>query len=470
MTLADIGIYGLGVMGFNLGRNIQRNGFKLAVYNRTPERVQAFVEQESTGPRPEAAGSLEELVSLLARPRKLLLMIPAGDPVDQAIEDLRSLLEPGDILIDGGNSYFLDTERRSEDLSEAGIEFVGLGVSGGEEGALWGPSLMPGGSRQAYQELLPILEKIAARAEDGQPCVAYLGPRGAGHYVKMVHNGIEYADMQLIAEAYDLLHRGAGISIDDLQQEFERWNQGVLKSYLVEITARVLKKIDSESGNPLVEMILDEAEQKGTGKWTSQNALDIGAPVPTISAAVHARILSAQKDERVKASRELHGPDKLTLDDGHGFLSAVENALYVSKVLAYAQGMTMLRVASQEYGYHLNLAEIARIWRAGCIIRADLLNDIMRAFQKQPDLINLLLDPVFKGVLHSHQAALRDVVQTAVRLGIPVLGMSSALGYYDSYRSQRLPANLIQAQRDYFGAHTYRRLDREGTFHTEWDD
>ena len=470
MVLADIGIYGLGVMGFNLGRNIQRNGFKVAVYNRTPERVQAFVEQESAGPRPAGARTLEELVSLLARPRKLLLMIPAGDPVDHAIRDLRPLLEPGDILIDGGNSYFLDTERRSEDLSESGIEFVGLGVSGGEEGALWGPSLMPGGSPQAYQELLPILEKIAARAEDGQPCVSYIGPRGAGHYVKMVHNGIEYADMQLIAEAYDLLHRGAGFSTADLQQEFERWNQGVLKSYLIEITARVLKKIDSESGNPLVEMILDEAEQKGTGKWTSQNALDIGAPVPTISAAVHARILSGQKDERMQASRELHGPDKMRVDDENGFLSAVADALYASKVLSYAQGMTMLRVASQEYDYHLNLAEIARIWRAGCIIRADLLNDIMRAFQKQPDLTNLLLAPVFKGVLHSHQAALREVVQTAVRLGIPVLGMSSALGYYDSYRSQRLPANLIQALRDYFGAHTYRRLDREGTFHTEWDE
>jgi 6-phosphogluconate dehydrogenase len=469
MTQADFGIYGLGVMGFNLGLNIQRNEFRIAVFNRSPGKVREFVEQAAPGLPPLGAGSLAEFVSLLKRPRKLLLLIPAGDAVDAAIADIKPLLEPGDILIDGGNSFFMDTERRSRELAEAGFEFVGMGVSGGEEGALWGPSLMPGGSHEAWQALQPILSKIAARAEDGSPCVAHIGPRGAGHYVKMVHNGIEYADMQLIAEAYDLLHRGVGLPIAALRDVFSTWNEGVLKSYLIEITAKVLTKVDDESGQPLVEFILDEAGQKGTGRWTGQNALEIGAPTPTIDAAVHARILSSLKEERVAASQVLHGPLVNFKGDQIAMVVAVEDALYASKILSYAQGMAMLRIASKEYDYGIDYGEIARIWRAGCIIRAELLNDIMAAFQRKLDLPNLMLDQAFIQAIKKRQDALRKVVATAVELGVPVLAMSSALAYYDSYRSQRLPANLIQAQRDFFGAHTYHRVDKEGSFHTEWE-
>jgi len=469
MTQADFGVFGLGVMGFNLGRNVQRNGFQVAVFNRSPGKVAEFVEKQAPGPVPIGARSMPEFIKSLKRPRKILLLIPAGDPVDAAITEIKPLLQSGDILIDGGNSFFLDTDRRCRELAGAGFDYVGMGVSGGEEGALWGPSLMPGGSPEAWQELEPILSKIAARAEDGVPCVAPMGPRGAGHYVKMVHNGIEYADMQLIAEVYDLLHRGVGISIAELQEVFSNWNQGILKSYLIEITAKVLAKRDDESGQPLVDMILDEAGQKGTGKWTGQNALDIGAPVPTISAAVHSRILSSLKKERVAASRVLNGPGEPFTGDRTAITAACQDALYASKILSYAQGMAMLRIASQEYDYALEYGEIARIWRAGCIIRAELLNDIMAAFRRNADLPNLLLDEAIIQALHSRQAALRHVVSTAVASGIPVLGMSSALAYFDSYRSQRLPANLIQAQRDYFGAHTYHRVDREGTFHTEWD-
>ncbi len=469
MDKADIGVYGLGVMGFNLGRNLQRNGFRVAVHNRSPEKVRAFVEQLAPGAKPIGAGSLAELVGALSRPRRLLLMIPAGAAVDQAIDELLPLLETGDILIDGGNSYFQDSDRRSQMLGARGIEFVGMGVSGGEEGALWGPSLMPGGSAEAWQSLEALLTAVAAKAEDGAACVAHIGPRGAGHYVKMVHNGIEYGDMQLIAEAYDVLRRALGLSAAELSHIFTGWNQGELRSYLIEITARVLAKVDEDTGAALVDVILDEAEQKGTGKWTAQNALEIGAAVPTIDAAVYSRILSALKAERVKASRILTIPAQAYNGDPAGLISAVGDALFASKVLSYAQGMAMLRTASQEYDYGLALDELARIWRAGCIIRADLLNDIAAAFRQEPDLPNLLLSPYFREVLEQRQAALRTVVITAVQMGVGVPAMSASLAYLDTYRSERLPANLIQAQRDFFGAHTYRRIDKAGVFHTRWE-
>jgi 6-phosphogluconate dehydrogenase len=395
-------------------------------------------------------------------------MVPAGPQVDRAIAHLKPYLEPGDILIDGGNSFFLDTERRSLALETEGFNFIGAGVSGGEEGALWGPSLMPGGQRAAWEAIAPIFRSIAAKAEDGQPCVEYIGPRGAGHYVKMVHNGIEYGDMQLIAEIYDLLHRGLRLSSSELQMIFSEWNTGELQSYLIEITADIFSKTDRETGLPLVDQILDEAQQKGTGKWASQNALDIGAPIPTINAAVESRILSSLKSQRIHASRVIHGPAVDYQGDRQHLVDAARQALYASKITSYAQGLALLRIASEEYHYNLRLDEIAKIWRGGCIIRAGLLGDIMAAYQRDPALVNLLLDDTFRIAVESRQRAWRFVVQTAVGLGIPVLALGASLAYFDSYRSERLPANLTQAQRDYFGAHTYRRIDRDGVFHTEW--
>ena len=464
-----IGIVGLGVMGHNLALNMERNGFPVAGYDLDAVKTKAFLEGPGAGKNIIGVDSPAALMAALEKPRRILLMVPAGAPVDSAITQLKPLLEPGDILMDGGNSFFLDTERRNKALEVEGFNYIGTGVSGGEEGALWGPSIMPGGQRQAWEATAPIFRAIAAKAEDGQPCVEYIGPRGAGHYVKMVHNGIEYSDMQLIAEIYDILHRGLGLSSRELHTIFAEWNTGELKSYLIEITAAIFEKIDAETGRPVVDLILDEAQQKGTGKWTSQNALDVSAPIPTINAAVESRILSGLKAQRVTASRVIRGPKPEYKGNRARLIDAARQALYASKITSYAQGLGLLKIASEDYQYNLNLSEIAKIWRAGCIIRACLLGDIMSAYARDPALTNLLLDETFRAAVESRQGAWRFVVQTAVGMGIPALALSASLAYFDAYRSERLPANLIQAQRDYFGAHTYRRVDREGTFHTEWN-
>ncbi len=462
----QLGLIGLAVMGQNLVLNMERNGFSVAVYNRTSSVTQEFISSHP-GKKLTACYSVVDLVAAVERPRRIMLMVKAGDPVDQVIEQLRPLLEPGDLIIDGGNSFFKDTERRAASLEAVGLRYIGTGVSGGEEGALWGPAIMPGGQPEAYALIEPVFRAIAAQAE-GQPCVTYIGPRGAGHYVKMVHNGIEYGDMQLIAEAYDIMHRALGLSSQELHDIFAEWNRGELKSYLIEITRDIFTVNDSETGAPLVDVILDEAQQKGTGKWTSQNALDLGAPIPTINAAVESRIISAYKAERVAASAQLNGPAGTFSGSKQALIEDVRAALYAAKICSYAQGMALLKAASEEFKYDLQYGKIAAIWRGGCIIRAVFLNDITAAFERNPNLTNLLLDPYFKEALLSRQAALRRVVQTAIGLGIPCLAFSSALAYFDAYRSARLPANLTQAQRDYFGAHTYRRIDREGSFHTEW--
>jgi 6-phosphogluconate dehydrogenase len=466
MSTSQIGLIGLAVMGENLALNIEEKGFPIAVFNRTVARVDEFVARHP-GKRIQGCRSLPELAAALERPRRIILLVKAGEAVDAMIAALRPHLEPDDILVDGGNSWFQDTERRGRELAEAGIRYVGMGVSGGEEGARHGPSLMPGGPREAYERLSPILSRIAAQVADG-PCVTYIGPGGAGHYVKMVHNGIEYGDMQLIAEAYDLLRHQGGLDAPALHQVFARWNSGELQSYLIEITADIFTRIDEATGRPLVDVILDTAGQKGTGKWTSQNALDVGAAIPTINAAVEARILSSLKSERAAASLVLRGPEPAPVRDRQAFIDAVGQALYAAKACSYAQGMSLLRLASAEHDYDLNLAEIARIWKGGCIIRAALLDKIQRAFQRNPGLPNLLVDEAFRTEIAVRQDPWRSVVSQAVAAGIPCLAMSDSLGYYDMYRRERLPANLIQAQRDYFGAHTYQRIDREGTFHTEW--
>jgi len=463
----QFGVIGLAVMGQNLALNMESHGYSVAVYNRTAERTREFAETRTAGKRIVPTYTLEEFVQALERPRRILLMVKAGKPVDEVIQQVAPLLDKGDLLIDGGNSFFQDTERRSAQMTEAGLLYIGTGISGGEEGALKGPSIMPGGQPEAYALVEAMFQSIAAKV-DGDPCVSYVGPRGAGHYVKMVHNGIEYADMQLISEAYDILHRGLGLSAAELRDIFAEWNKEELSSYLIEITANIFGKMDPDTGKPLVEVILDEAEQKGTGKWTSQNALDLGVPTPTINSAVEGRLLSAYKSERVVASRVLAGPRPAFRGDRAAFVQDVRRALYASKICAYAQGMALLRAASREYGYNLRLAELARIWRGGCIIRARLLGRIREAFTRDPDLPNLLLDAEFKEAVESRQESWRRVIQTAVEMGIPCAAMSVSLAYFDAYRSERLPANLLQAQRDYFGAHTYKRIDKPGVFHTEW--
>jgi 6-phosphogluconate dehydrogenase len=460
-TKYALGILGLGVMGRSLAQNFARNGYPPIGFDLNPHLPEDFHEK--------ATNSVKELVASLTPPRVCFLMVPAGAPVDGAIASLKPYLEKGDLIIDGGNSFFVDTERRVKELTQDGLNFIGMGVSGGESGALWGPSMMPGGSPAAWPRVKAMFTAISAKAEDGEPCVAWMGSGGAGHYVKMVHNGIEYGDMQLIAEVYDLLHRGAGLSNAELAKIFAEWNTHELRSFLIEITAKILTRIDPSTGKELVDFILDEAAQKGTGKWTSQTALDTGAPIPTINAAVESRLLSALKSERVVAARVLGKAGRFSGDKA-ALVAAAEQALYASKITSYAQGLSLLKMASQEYSWNIDISQIVPVWRAGCIIRASLLSDITHAYRRDPALPNLLLDKVFTQAVLSRQAGWREVVQTAVGLGIPMLATGASLAYFDAYRSETLPANLTQAQRDYFGAHTYRRIDREGVFHTDWEE
>ena len=465
------GLIGLGVMGQNFVLNVERNGYGVAVYNRTAETTDKYIVGPAAGKNIKPAYTLKEFVDSLESPRKIMLLVKAGAPVDATIQQLIPLLDKGDLIIDGGNSFFTDTERRAKELESQGFNFFGMGVSGGEEGALWGPSLMPGGSRDAYKEVEPIMNAVAAKAdEDGEPCVTYLGPGGSGHYVKMVHNGIEYGDMELIAEAYYLLDRALGLSAQEFHEIFTEWNKAELSSFLIEITAKVFSKVDEDTGKPLVEVILDKAGQKGTGRWMGENALELGISIPTIIAAVNGRIISSQKEERVHASSVLTGPTKKYEGGSQKLIDATRDALYVSKICSYAQGMSLLKKASVEYGYNMDLGTIARIWRAGCIIRARLLNDITSAFNRNKDLPNLLVDDAFRESVNSRQESWRFVIKCAIEMGIPMPAMSASLAYYDSYRSERLPANLIQAQRDFFGAHTFERIDKPGIFHADWEE
>ena len=466
----SFGVIGLAVMGENLALNVERNGFPVSVYNRSREKTDAFMEQRAQGKNVVATYTIPEFVASLERPRKILIMVKAGAPVDAVIDQLTPLLDEGDIMIDGGNSLFTDTARRAKQLEAAKFTFIGMGVSGGEEGALNGPSLMPGGTKKAYDYLEPILTKIAAQVDDGA-CVTYIGPGGAGHYVKMVHNGIEYGDMQLIAEAYDLLKSVVGLNNDELHKVFTEWNAtDELNSYLIEITADIFKRIDPDTGLPIVELILDAAGQKGTGRWTVVDSLEQGIAIPTIIAAITARIMSSFKTERMEASQVLTGPSAQFTGDKKAFIAMVRDALYCSKMCSYAQGMALLSAASKTYGYDLNLSECARIWKGGCIIRARFLDKIKNAFNENPDLPNLLLATEFKQTILDKQDAWREVVAQAAKMGIAVPAFSASLDYFDSYRRDRLPQNLTQAQRDYFGAHTYLRTDKEGVFHTDWSD
>ncbi|CAI6033605.1 NADP-dependent phosphogluconate dehydrogenase [Cohnella sp. JJ-181] len=467
MNKQQIGVVGLAVMGKNLALNIESKGFSVAVYNRSPEKTKELLE-EAKGKNFVGAYSVEEFVQSLETPRKILIMVKAGKPTDDTIEQLLPYLDQGDILIDGGNAYFPDTQRRNKELQQKGFRFIGAGVSGGEEGALHGPAIMPGGQKDAYALVEPILTAISAKV-NGDPCSTYIGADGAGHYVKMVHNGIEYGDMQLIGEAYHLLKDVLGLGAGELHEIFTEWNQGELDSYLIEITADIFSKTDPETGKPMVDVILDSAGQKGTGKWTSQSSLDLGVPLSIITESVFARFLSAMKEERAVASRKLTGPEAQRYEgDPREFIEAVRQALFASKIASYAQGFAQMRAASDAYGWDLNYGGIAMIFRGGCIIRAGFLQNIKDAYDRDPALQNLLLDEYFGGVVRDYQGAWRKVVATAVTRGIPVPAFASALAYYDSYRTERLPANLLQAQRDYFGAHTFERLDREGSFHFQW--
>ena len=476
--LAYLGLVGLGVMGENLALNVVRNDFPVSVYNRTTAKTDEFLAMHPDKVNLSGQRDIASFVASLQTPRRILLMVKAGAPVDAVISELEPHLDPGDVIIDGGNSLFVDTDRRAAELEAKGFRFIGMGVSGGEEGALWGPSLMPGGPAEGYAELEPMLTAIAAKTDAGA-CVTHIGPGGSGHYVKMVHNGIEYGDMQLIAETYDIMRRAMGMTAPEMADVYRGWNEGKLESFLIEITAKVLDRVDPDTGKPLVDVILDAAEQKGTGRWTSQNALDLGTPIPTIDAAVMARSMSSRKAERVRASELLRGPEHdrdgapqvMDAHKRHELLKTLEDALYVAKVSSYAQGLAMLSAASTTYNWGLNLSEIARIWKGGCIIRARLLDPIRKAFadpDNQPE--NLLVAPGILDSVNDALPALRRAVVTARAYGIPCPALSAALDYVDTYRTANLPANLVQGQRDYFGAHTYRRVDQDGIFHTEWMD
>jgi 6-phosphogluconate dehydrogenase len=469
-TSCDIGLIGLAVMGQNLVLNMNDHGFKVAVFNRTTSKIDDFISNEAKGTRVVGAHSIEAFVGLLKRPRRVMLMVKAGDTVDQMIEHVLPFLEAGDIIIDGGNSLFTDSNRRTKDLGSKGILFIGTGVSGGEEGARFGPSIMPGGNPEAWPHVKDIFQSIAAKVEDGTPCCDWVGEDGAGHYVKMVHNGIEYGDMQLICEAYDLLQRGLGLTADDLHDVFQEWNKGELDSYLIEISSQIFAKKDDD-GTPVVDKILDTAGQKGTGKWTIFSALDLGQPVTLIGESVFSRCLSALKQERVAASNLLQGPaDKTASLDRAAFIEDVRRALYCSKIISYAQGYMLLRAAAKENNWNLNMGGIALMWRGGCIIRSRFLGKIKEAFDKNQQLGNLLLDSFFSGALNLYQSSWRKAVVHAVELGVPTPAFSTALAFFDGYRTARLPANLLQAQRDFFGAHTYERIDqpRGQFFHTNW--
>jgi 6-phosphogluconate dehydrogenase len=471
MAEADIGMAGLGVMGLNLALNMERNGYQVALWNREHEAVDKLIEGEGKGLRFVGTKTPEEFVRAIKRPRKIMMMVKAGPPVDWTIEQFQPFLEAGDILIDGGNSWFEDTQRREKTLTAEGLHFIGSGVSGGEEGALLGPSLMPGGARNAYEEIRPIWEAIAAKTEDGA-CTTYTGPDGAGHFIKMVHNGIEYGDMQLIAEAYDILRRVLQMEATELADTFARWNEGLLDSFLIKITSEVLRVKDEETGRPLVDLILDKAGQKGTGKWTAQVALNLGVPIPTIHAAIDARFISGLKDERVAASKVIGGPADAPADaDRERIIAAVHDALYAAKICSYAQGFNLIRAGSENYSWNVDLSEMARIWKGGCIIRARFLDRIKVAYRRDPQLPNLLLDEDFRAWMQEAQTSWRETLGLAGQHGVPCLAMSASLAYFDSYRTANLPQNLTQAQRDFFGAHTYERADRpeQGAIHTDWE-
>lgn len=469
MSKPQIGVVGMAVMGKNLALNIESRGYSVAIYNRTGSKTEKVV-ADHPDKNLVPSYTIEDFVNSLETPRRIILMVKAGAPTDATIKSLLPHLDKGDVLIDGGNTFFQETMRRNEELDNSGINFIGMGVSGGEKGALEGPSLMPGGQKEAYDLVEPILKKIAAKAEDGEACVTYVGPNGAGHYVKMVHNGIEYGDMELIAESYNLMRNLLGLSNDEISDVFNEWKDGELKSYLIDITADILtRKDDLGTGKPIVDVILDRAGNKGTGKWSSQSALELGVPQSLITESVYARYISAMKDERVAASQVLPNPE-FDLGDVNKkeLVEKIRRALYFSKIMSYAQGFEQLRVASENYDWNLNYGDMAKIWREGCIIRAQFLQKITDAYEKNPELKNLMLDDYFKKIVEEYQNDVRDIATLAIKAGVACPGFSSAITYYDQYRSAHLPANIIQAQRDYFGAHTYERTDREGIYHYEW--
>lgn len=468
MDKPQIGVVGMAVMGKNLALNIESRGYTVAIYNRTGSKTEKVV---SDHPEKHLVPSytIEDFVNSLEKPRRIMMMVKAGKATDAVIAELLPHLDKGDVLIDGGNTFFEDTMRRNAELDNSGIKFIGTGVSGGELGALEGPSMMPGGQKEAYDLVAPIFEKMAAKAEDGTPCVTYIGPNGAGHYVKMIHNGIEYGDEELIDESYNLLRNMVGLSVDEIADIFSDWNKGELDSYLIDITADILtRKDDLGSDKPIVDLIMDKGGNKGTGKWSSQNALALGVPQSLITESVYARYISVLKDERVAASKVLPKPEGKVEFDKDAVIEKIRQALYFSKIMSYAQGFEQMKVASKHYDWNLQFGEIAKIWRAGCIIRAQFLQNITDAFDKDPELDNLLLDDYFKDIAKKYQESIRDIVGLGVKAGVPMPGFTAAISYYDSYRSAVLPANLLQAQRDYFGAHTYERVDREGTFHYSW--